>query len=264
MRELLLDELRFVAGGLLPQDPVDLGGITVHPNPGQGGSLPYSPPSTGPDSGGGGGSSNPGGTAGGLTTQQKAGLARVQAQLGIDLTAYAQMSPTLAQEIANATATYNFNFVYDPSGSKTVFTNSISGTIHIGSAYQGNADNIVQQLAHEFGHMEHPVAEDPSKVSADQYVRDNLTGEGYATIWNERVEHEILAAGGNDIRIATGNEGANRPLYDSEYTSYSQGHELLQQAAQNIGAIYGQHEMAGGVSYETYYREYYYAHGGTQ
>jgi len=262
VRELLLEELCFVAGGFQPQDPVDLGGITVHPDPGQNGSLPYTPPSTGGDQHSGGASSSPGGSSGGLTSQQKAGLARIQAQLGIDLTAYAQMSPTLAQEIANATATYNFNFVYDPSGSKTVFTNSVSGTIHIGSAYQGNADNIVQQLAHEFGHMEHPVAEDPSKVSVDQYVRDNLTGEGYATIWNERVQHEILAAGGHDIQIATSNEAANRPLYDAEYTSYSQGHELLSQAAEHIGTLYGQHETAGGTSYDAYYRQYYYAHGG--
>lgn len=268
MRELSAEEMMCVSGGLRPQDPTNPGGIIVHPDPGQGGGgggLPYNPPGTGGEQHGGGGSSSSGGAGGGLSSQQTKGLAVIKAGLGIDLTPYALMSPTLAQEIANATSSYSFDFAFASGGSKVNFTTSVSGTIVIDSSYQNNVLNVVQQLSHEFGHMEHPVSLDPKKVTSDQYVQANLTGEGYATISNERIQHEILAAGGQDIRVATNNEAATRPLYDAEYAKYTQGHELLEEAAENIGKIYGQYEQTGDhMSYNDYYRQYYSNHGGTR
>jgi hypothetical protein len=266
VRELLAEEMRFVAGGLKPQDPVNPGGITVYPDPGSGGGgLPYSPPSTGGGQGGdGGGGGHSGGSGGGgLTSQQLAGIARIKAQLGVDLTAYAQMSPTLAQEIANATATWNFNFAYDPAGSHLTWNDQVSGTIYINSAYQNNINQFLEGLSHELGHVDHSVWENPVNVTSQQYVNDNLISEGFATLSNERVQHEILAASGVDIGIS-GNQ-ANRATYDAEYARYSSGLEGMTQAATAMGTVYGQSELAmGNVNYHDYYLNIYHQLGGTQ
>ncbi len=40
------------------------------------------------------------------------------------------MWPTLTQEIANVTATWNFRFAYDPAGSHTNWNDQVSGTIN--------------------------------------------------------------------------------------------------------------------------------------
>jgi hypothetical protein len=256
MRELRAEELHFVAGGLAPI--TDLPGMTVHPEGGGGSNSP--PPGGNPPSpiGGGGGVAPKGG--GNISTQAAAGIARIQSELGVDLTAYATMSPTLAQEIANATATWNFHFKWDSGSSFTDWNDQVSGTIYINAAYKNDDKSFVQQMTHELEHVAHRVSDRPSQTTAEVYISHYLETEGYCTLANERVQHEIKAAGGGDIRIA-GAVG-NRAYYDAEYDRVAAGQETSAQAAHNIGVYYGQNETTRGQSYDDYYRSEYRRLGG--
>ncbi|HWX65713.1 MAG TPA: hypothetical protein VNZ27_04710 [Rhodanobacter sp.] len=263
MRELLKDEMRFVSGGLVPEPPVDLGGVTVHPDPsgggggGGGGATP-------PPSGGGGGSS--GSSGGALSASQASGVARIKAELGVDLTTYAQMSPTLAQEIANATATYNWQFDFSANGSSCAYsaTSTVEGTIHIDSAYQNNPAAIVEQLSHELSHIDHRVWDDPHKVTSQQYVSDYLTAEGYATLSNEQVRNDILTAHGGDIGVASADKPDTLPLYDAQYARVVANAYYTNDAAVQIGKVYGQYEhVPDGRSYSQVFLENYHNGGGT-
>jgi predicted TPR repeat methyltransferase len=77
---------------------------------------------------------------------------------------------------------------------------------------------------------------------------------------NVRIEHELKAAGGIEISIAAA--AANRPVYEAEYQRFAHGQETMQQAAQNIGAHYSQHESSHGMSYHDYYQSEYRRLGG--
>jgi type VI secretion system secreted protein VgrG len=269
VRELLAEEMRLVAGGLKPLPPITLRGFTVRPPRPTNQTLAYHPPSTGGEQhhggGGGGGRVHVGAAGGGLSPQAIAGISRIKDQLGVDLTTYAQMSPTLAWEIASATATWNFNFAYDARGSRLEWDDQVKGTIYINSAYQNDIDALIRGMSHELGHVDHKVSDDPLKVTPQQYVNNNLVSEGFATLSNERVQREILAAGGRNIGIS-GNE-ANHAFYDAEYERFANRQISMQQAAITIGAHYGQHELAkaaGGenVSYNEYYLRQYHDKGG--
>lgn len=267
MRELLAEEMDLVGGGLKPLPPITLRGFTVRPPRPENQTLPYHPPSTGGSgsSGGGGGRVHVGAPGGGLTSQAVAGISRIKDQLGVDLTAYALMSPTLAQEISNATATWNFNFAYDSTGSRVEWEDQVRGTIYINRAYQNDMDGFVRAISHELGHVDHRVSDDPAKVTSEHYVNNNLMSEGFATLSNERVQHEVLAAGGRNIGIS-GNE-ANRAFYDTEYERFAKGEISMQQAASAIGFHYGSHERVKTsdgreVPYSEYYLRYYQEHGG--
>ncbi len=267
MRELSAAEMMCVSGGFIPTLPPTV----VHPDPGSGGGGSsgggYSPPGTGSDPSGGGGHSG-GNGGGGLSTQQKNGLARIQAELHIDLTAYAQMSPSLAQAISNATATYDWHFDFSADGSSCAYsaTNSAQGKIHIGSAYENDPLAIVQQLSHELTHIDHRVWDNPATTTSQQYVKDYLTAEGYSTLANERVQHEILNASGGTINIgiASANPAATRPIYDAQYARVAANSYYAPDAAAVIGQAYGQYESAGGKSYTQIFMDNYHSGGGKQ
>lgn len=264
MRDLLAKELHFVAGGFKALPPVTLDRIIVRPPRPVSQALPYHPPSTGREVHNGGGARAPVSAPGsGLSTQVIAGISRIKDQLGVDLTTYAQMSPTLAHEISTATATWNFRFAYDAAGSHLNWDDQVKGTIYINSAYQNNISLFVRGMAHELGHVDHAVRLEPSQVTSQHYVNENLVGEGFATLSNLRIRHEILAAGGIDIGLS-GNE-ANHALYEAEYSRFSNRQVGMPQAAAAIGVIYGHNELAGpGMSYHDSYLKYYREHGGTK
>jgi hypothetical protein len=258
MRELLAEEMRVVAGGLKPQQPITLRGFTVRPPRPAHQSLPYHPPSTGGGQnhggGGGGGRAHVGASGGGLSPQTMAGISRIKDQLGVDLTAYAQMSPTLAQAISLGTATFNFDFKWD-NDSHTNWSNQVSGTISINSAAKTDMPYFVQQIAHELGHVDHRVADRASQTPTEVYVSHYLEAEGYATLANERIQHEIYASGGGDIHIA-GKVG-NRAFFDAEYSRWANGQQTYSQAASNIGTHYGRHENTTVNNVEKSYHEHY-------
>lgn len=264
MRELSAAEMMCVSGGLIPTLPPTV----VHPDPGSGGGGNsgggYSPPSTGPDPSGGGSSSgsNPGG---GLSSSQAAGVLRIKNELGIDLTPYAMMSPTLANSISIATATFNWHFAYSSNGSSAAYsaTSSVEGTIYITDQVQGNVMGLIQQLSHELGHVDHRVYDDPTKVSSTQYVNDYLKGEGYAVINNERVRHEILSASGQDVLMASADPKTTAPLYESQYNRLTSGQATLDQVVTSIGNTYGAYEhVSDGRTYRQVFLDNYHSGGG--
>jgi hypothetical protein len=259
--------LHFVAGGLAPI--TDLPGMTVHPDPVRHDTLPYQPPHTNGGSHDGGG--RPGGPANGgingggnISTQAAAGIAKIKAAYGIDLTTYAHMSPTLANAIALATASYHFDFKWD-EGSHTDWAGQVNGTISIAARYANDPNSFVQQMTHELEHVAHRVSDDPRNTPAETYVSHYLDTEGYCTLANERVRSEILSKGGGDIRIA--GLAGNAPAYNAEYARWANGQEAYGQAAHNIGAYYGEHEFttSGGqqMKYHEYYMNEYHRLGGT-
>jgi hypothetical protein len=264
MRELSTEELHFVAGGRFPPlPPTTLEGITVRPPRGSGGSSFGPPPSVGGGSHGGGPSSSPNSGAGnGLTPQQLAGIARIKDQLGVDVTAYAKMSPSLAQAISTATSTYHFNFDWQ-GDSHTNWSDQVNGTVSINSAAKTDMLYFLQQLAHELGHVDHRVADRASQTPAEVYVTHLLEAEGHATLLNESVQHEIYSAGGGDIHIA--GKAGNRAFYDAEYSRWTSGQQTHSQATRNIGAYYGQHENTQGYpNYHDYYMSEHRRLGGYQ
>lgn len=265
MRELSLEELDYVSGGVVALDPV----LVTAPDPGtgvfgegyNGGSTDtwYAP--------GGGGGANPGNvnTYNASTPSVATGLAKIKAALGVDLTAYANMSGFFASDIAN-TMSYGYNFAF-ASGQSATHVGAIGtygqGVIDINSSYQGNVLAIVQQLSHEFSHAELPVQDNPLQVSSAQYVSDYLDGEGRATLNNETVRDEILHASGIDIGVASGSP-TMRAQYDADYAKVKASPSLNYTEAHAIGQLIGANEQAGGVSYSQYYLNWYHAQGGTR
>jgi hypothetical protein len=202
-------------------------------------------------------------SSGGLSSQALAGISRIKDQLGVDLTAYAQMSPTLAQEIANATATWDMSFAYDPKGSYLKWDDQVKGTIYINSEYKNNINDFVKGMSHELGHVDHRAADNASKVTSQQYVNEKLLSEGFATLSNERVQHEIYAASGGTIDIGISGNVANRASYDGEYTRYANRQATMLQAASAMSVKYGELErVADGRTYGKYYLDDYYSQGG--
>jgi hypothetical protein len=135
-----------------------------------------------------------------------AGISRIKDQLGIDLTTYAQMSPSLAQAISTATATFDFQFEWRAGPSTTVWTDGSHGKITIDGAYANNTGAFLQQIAHELGHAGWHV-QDNTRGGADYFIKAHLEGEGYATLMGERVNHEIRAASNVEISVASSNVG---------------------------------------------------------
>ncbi|WP_125903046.1 hypothetical protein [Luteibacter rhizovicinus] len=100
-------------------------------------------------------------------------------------------------------------------------------------------------------------------MTSQHYINEGLIGEGFATLSNERVRHEILASGGDDIGMS-GNE-ANHARYEAEYQRFANREINMQQAASAIGTVYGQSELAGpDLSYRDSFLKYYREHGGTK
>jgi hypothetical protein len=190
-----------------------------------------------------------------------AGISRIKDQLGIDLTTYAQMSPSLAQAISTATATFDFQFEWRAGPSTTVWTDGSHGKITIDGAYANNTGAFLQQIAHELGHVGWHV-QDNTRGGADYFIKAHLEGEGYATLMGERVNHEIRAASNVEISVASSNVAENRPMYDAEYARWVGGQETMQHAANKIGAHYSQHETTRGMTYHDYYLSEYHRLGG--
>jgi len=255
VRELLLEEMGRVAGGVKPQAPINLRGFTVRPPRPAMETLPYHPPTRGSGGVGGGGRAvHMGQAGGGPSPQTTAGIARIKDQLGVDLTAYAQMSPTLAQAISTATATYHFDFKWD-AGSHLNWVDQVSGVISINSSAKTDMLYFVQQIAHELGHVDHRVSDRASQTPSTVFVSHYLETEGYATLINERVQHEVLAAGGGDTHIA--GKAGNRAFYDAEYSRWATGQQSYAQAASKIGDFYGQHENTTVNGVEMKYSDHY-------
>jgi len=263
MRNLSEKEMHAVSGGVRPRNVTDLAGMTVRPDRSQGTGVFQPAPVIGGGPLGGGGSSIPGGHGnGGLTAHQVAGIARIKNELGVDLTEYALMSPTLAQQIATATATYNFHFALDPKGSWLDRTDQVSGTVHIKSDYQNDPLTFVQQISHELGHVEHKVPVNAKQTTAEVFINQYLQNEGYSTLANERVRWEIKSKTGQDINVA--GTASNTAVYDAEYARWANGQQTYSQAAQNIGAHYSQHEITQNMTYHDYYLSEYRRLGGRQ
>lgn len=263
MRELTATERTFVSGGVLPVTP--LHPITVKENGGDSG--PGAPlPSGGTDPTRGGSGGHPGGaTPGSLSATQISGLEQIKKELDVDLTTFAQMSPTLAQSIASVTTTFGWHFAYSDAGGHIAYagTSEVGGTIYISSRAKGNIDDVVQQLSHELGHAGHRVYDVATLTTSDKYVNDYLKGEGWAVLSNERIQHEIKAAGGDDIRIASSNRDVTRPLYDGAYNQLVSGQITQDQFLNSIANTYGTYEkIYDGRTYRQYYLDGYHNAGG--
>ena len=289
MRVITQNELRKIGGGLTKQ-PSKLPQL-ISKKPWEGYSPDVLPPvvtlppvivtgsgSGSSSSGGGGGAPSPqqppgngGGTtappAGTLSHSAQDGVNLVKADLGIDITSFVAASPTLAEELSYAVDSANWKFYFAQGSSNAAATDvsGISGTIHIDSNYEGNINDIVQQLSHELGHVEHWVYDDAKSVTSQQYIGDYLTGEGYAAMSNEAIRHEIITNMGIDVGEATGDtSGHAANYYEQEYENYVNVTGNLHDAAVAAGNTYGAYESSGGISYHQIYENYYVADGGTR
>lgn len=116
-------------------------------------------------------------------------------------------------------------------------------------------NEAVQTLAHEAGHALYPVDIDHS--SRENYINSLLSDEGGATLNNIKVQREILANGGEDIGIAGSTE--NLKAYNEAYDKMMGGEISRNSAAQSIGKIFGEGEIASGtdMNYHDYYGSFY-------
>ena len=170
-----------------------------------------------------------------------------------------EKSPTLQAAIAELEA--NGWTIQDGTPGGGSFANSGTQTITIDPNLRDDPERYVQVLAHEVGHA---VAGPPpftpiGSLSRDEFVEANtnaqLTGEGYATLYNAEIRAEILANGGPDIGVA-GRQSAD---YISIYEQVEAGTLTEAEAAEQIGQLFGSGEITSntGENYRDYYAGFY-------
>ncbi|GGA15074.1 hypothetical protein [Dyella caseinilytica] len=167
--------------------------------------------------------------------------------LGSEVDAIAAKSPTLQGQLKHLKE-QKWGFVYGEAPPSN--TNYPQKIIEISPDLQNRPEAVVQQLSHEVGHAMHPTQWNTSSRAA--YIDSALDGEGWATLNNVTVEHEIFFASGPDIGIASANPSLLVPQYQAIYQQYVLSGDA-NTAVNAIGKLYGQHEITGGVPYTDYY-----------
>jgi hypothetical protein len=169
--------------------------------------------------------------------------------LGSEVDAIAAKSPTLQAQLKQLDdRDWTFGYGKGPP-SQTIYEKPAH--IEISPDLRSRPKVVVQQLSHEIGHALHPNQWDTSSRAA--YIDSALRGEGWATLNNISVQHEILAAGGPDIGVASASPYVLVPQYQAIYQQYTISGDA-NTAVNAIGQIYGQHEITGGgIPYADYY-----------
>lgn len=245
MRVLTLDEIELVAGGAVTSVSVSAIAPPTF--------IPNDPaPSNGPGGAGSGGSS--GGTGSGTYSPGDA-VSHLSNELGVDLSNYANHSPTLMSKLTDL-ANQGWHIKFHTGSSETSYKDS---TIYINENYRNNLNQVTQQLSHELGHFSYAVLDSPTIVTRDVYVQDKLRGEGAAAFVNAAVERELLNSLHIDIGMASYNPGITTPLYSGEYQQFLNNPtaENYMNVISAMGNTYGayEHTMQNGVD-ETYRQHY--------
>jgi type VI secretion system secreted protein VgrG len=175
--------------------------------------------------------------------------------LGSNVDALVSQSPALARDV-QALLAAGWTIRYTTGSETGSYADENRREIVVDSASRSNPAVVVQTLAHEVGHANHPnVYVAPSGLTRPEYVARNtdaqLAGEGAATLRNAEARAQILANGGPDIGIA----GAQSAQYDAIYRQYAAGNLTRGQAEHQIGQLFGAGETTSNTnqSYRTYY-----------
>jgi len=163
-------------------------------------------------------------------------------------------TPTLAKQLGILNDNkWKFEFNTEP-GSKASRETS---TIFIDKKYQNSPLDLVQTLAHEAGHGLYEL----NKFSLDYtskttYLNGVFADEGAGVFNNIKIQREIIANGGPDIKIA--GSISNIASYNQVYDKFLQDGDL-QKAYKGLGDIVGYKETTSVSNqlYDKYYGDWY-------
>lgn len=141
-----------------------------------------------------------------------------------------EKSPTLVSQLND-----NPNLIIEGS----LYTTSSDIENNIIYLQDGSAEELVESLAHELGHINGPPIESSSK---EAFVGSSLRSEGAATINSIKVRREILKETGIDIASRFDERDS---FYESVYDELLSGSITEETAYEKIGEFYGDNEVPG-------------------
>ena len=186
------------------------------------------------------------------STEIKSPANMVKTGLGDAVDKIAAKSPSLQKDLEKLDKE-KWAIEYGPVGDGSV-ANRDKKLISIDGKFKDDPIEVTKLLAHEVGHATYPYKDDFSSKSA--YVNGALADEGAATLNNIKVQREIQANSGLNIRIA-GNS-TNHDGYNKAYDQFLKDGNA-ESARQSIGTLFGKGEITSNTNepYADYYGNWY-------